>query len=231
MNKQKHKLYMAQILTLIFKDKELCNILGFKGGTALMFFHGLPRFSTDLDFNLLDESKVDFVYEKIRNILLKFGTIDDEAKKFFGPVMVLDYGKGERMLKVEISARQFDNHYEMKTLAGTDIRVLTIPDMFAHKLCAMGERLSPRDVFDVWFFLQKKHASINEQIVRIRTEKSISEYAEWCAQRVHETSPKLLMQGLGEVIDDTQTKKFIKTKLIDETVQALQLFAAFPQIE
>lgn len=231
MNKQKHKLYMAQILTMVFKDKDLCNLLGFKGGTALMFFHGLPRFSTDLDFNLLDESKVDFVYEKVRNILSKFGKIDDEAKKFFGPVMVLDYGKGERMLKVEISARQFDNHYEMKTLAGTDIRVLTIPDMFAHKLCAMGERLSPRDVFDVWFFLQKKHASINEQIVRIRTEKSVSEYAEWCAQRVCETSPKLLMQGLGEVIDDTQTKNFIKTKLVDETAQALELFAAFPQIE
>ncbi len=231
MNKQKHKLYMAQILTMVFKDKDLCNLLGFKGGTALMFFHGLPRFSTDLDFNLLDESKVDFVYEKVRNILSKFGKIDDEAKKFFGPVMVLDYGKGERMLKVEISARHFDNHYEMKTLAGTDIRVLTIPDMFAHKLCAMGERLSPRDVFDVWFFLQKKHASINEQIVRIRTEKSVSEYAEWCAQRVCETSPKLLMQGLGEVIDDTQTKNFIKTKLVDETAQALELFAAFPQIE
>lgn len=231
MNKQKHKLYMAQILTMAFKDKDLCNLLGFKGGTALMFFHGLPRFSTDLDFNLLDENKVDFVYEKVRNILSKFGKINDEAKKFFGPVMVLDYGKGERMLKVEISARQFDNHYEMKTLAGTDIRVLTLPDMFAHKLCAMGERLSPRDVFDVWFFLQKKHASINEQIVRIRTEKSVSEYAEWCAQRVREISPKLLMQGLGEVIDDTQTKNFIKTKLVDETAQALELFATFPQIE
>ena len=83
MNKQKHKLYMAQILTMVFKDKDLCNLLGFKGGTALMFFHGLPRFSTDLDFNLLDESKVDFVYEKVRNILSKFGKIDDEAKKFF----------------------------------------------------------------------------------------------------------------------------------------------------
>ena len=92
MDKQKHKLYMAQILTMVFKDKELCNLLGFKGGTALMFFHDLPRFSTDLDFNLLDEGKLDLVYEKIRNILTRFGTIDDEAKKFFGPVMVLDYG-------------------------------------------------------------------------------------------------------------------------------------------
>ena len=230
MDKQKHKLYMAQILSLIFKDKDLCNILGFKGGTALMFFHNLPRFSTDLDFNLLDMSKQDVAYNKIRQILLRFGTIDDEAKKLNGPILVLDYGKGERMLKVEISNRQYDNHYDTKNLAGTDIRVLTIPDMFAHKLCAMGERLSPRDVFDVWFFLQQIHASINENIIKERTGKTVVEYAAWCSQRVREASPKLLMQGLGEVIDNTRTKNFVKTKLIEETAQALELFATFPQI-
>lgn len=230
MDKQKHKLYMAQILSQIFKDKELCNVLGFKGGTALMFFHNLPRFSTDLDFNLVDESMQDLVYDKIRRILLQYGTIDDEAKKLYGPILVLNYGKGERMLKVEISNRQYDNHYEMKTLAGTDIRVLTIPDMFAHKLCAMGERLSPRDIFDVWFFINNLRANINENIIRQRTGKSVAEYTEWCAKRVSESSPKLLMQGLGEVIDDVHTKNFVKTKLIDDTIQALKLFAAFPQL-
>ena len=230
MDKQRHKLYMAQILSLIFKDKDLCNVVGFKGGTALMFFHNLPRFSTDLDFNLLDVSKQDMVYNKVRQILLRFGTIDDEAKKLYGPIMVLNYGKGERMLKVEISNRQYDNHYETKTLAGTDIRVLTVPDMFAHKLCAMGERLSPRDVFDVWFFLQQMHASVNENIIKERTGKTVAEYAAWCSQRVREASPRLLMQGLGEVIDDTRTKNFVKTRLIEETAQALELFATFPQI-
>lgn len=230
MDKQRHKLYMAQILSLIFKDKDLCNVIGFKGGTALMFFHNLPRFSTDLDFNLLDVSKQDVVYNKVRQILLRFGTIDDEAKKLYGPILVLNYGKGERMLKVEISNRQYDNHYETKTLAGTDIRVLTVPDMFAHKLCAMGERLSPRDVFDVWFFLQQMHASVNENIIKERTGKTVAEYAAWCSQRVRDASPKLLMQGLGEVIDDTPTKNFVKTRLIEETAQALELFATFPQI-
>ena len=230
MDKQRHKLYMAQVLSLIFKDKDLCNVVGFKGGTALMFFHNLPRFSTDLDFNLLDVSKQDVVYNKVRQILLRFGTIDDEAKKLYGPILVLNYGKGERMLKVEISNRQYDNHYETRTLAGTDIRVLTVPDMFAHKLCAMGERLSPRDVFDVWFFLQQMHASVNKNIIKERTGKTVSEYAAWCSQRVREASPKLLMQGLGEVIDDSRTKNFVKTRLIEETTLALELFAAFPQI-
>lgn len=82
MDKNKHKLYMAQILGLIFKDKDLCNVMAFKGGTSLMFFHNLNRFSTDLDFNLLNSDKLDLVYDKVRAILTRFGTIDDEAKKF-----------------------------------------------------------------------------------------------------------------------------------------------------
>ncbi|EGN57422.1 hypothetical protein PRBRB14_22170 [Hallella multisaccharivorax DSM 17128] len=220
---------MAQILSLIFKDKDLCNVMAFKGGTSLMFFHQLNRFSTDLDFNLLVPEKLDLVYDKVRAILTRFGTIDDEAKKLYGPVLVLDYGKGERMLKVEISIRPYPNHYETRSLAGTDIRVMTMPDMFAHKLCAMGECLSPRDIFDVWFFLQN-HTEINEEIVRMRTGKSVSQYALWCAEHVREASPKLLMQGLDEVLNDTKSKAFVKNKLIEETASALELFSSFPVI-
>ena len=99
MNKDKHKLYMAQILGLIFRDKELCRLLAFKGGTALMFFHDLPRFSTDLNFNLLDPTKEREVFTKVRSILQRFGTIDDEAIKHYGILLVLNYEKGERMLE------------------------------------------------------------------------------------------------------------------------------------
>lgn len=220
---------MAQILSLIFKDKDLCKVMALKGGTSLMFFHNLNRFSTDLDFNLLEPEKLDLVYDKVRAILTRFGTIDDEAKKMYGPVLVLNYGKGERMLKVEISIRQFPNHYEILSLAGSEIRVMTMPDMFAHKLCAMGERLSPRDIFDVYFFLQN-HTEINEEIVTLRTGKSISEYAAWCANHVREASPKLIMQGLGEVLNDARSKTFVKNKLVEETSSALELFSSFPLV-
>ena len=43
-------------------------------------------------------------------------------------------------------------------------------------------------------------------------------------------SPKLLMQGLGEVLNDTKSKNFVKNKLINETSSALELFSAFPLI-
>ena len=133
------------------------------------------------------------------------------------------------MLKVEVSNREFPNHYEIRSLLGTDIRVMTLPDMFAHKLCALGERVTPRDIYDVWFFLQK-HTEINEEIVRLRTGMSVSEYAQQCAEKVRRYSSRMLMQGLGEVLSDNKNKNFVRQQLIPETASALEWFAACPLI-
>ena len=227
MDINKHRYYMMQVLLAIFRHPELSRLLGFKGGTSLMLFHGLTRFSTDLDFNLLDASQTENVYHLLHQLLLKFGTIDDEAMKFYGPILVLDYGKGERMLKIEVSNRDYPNHYELKSLLGTDIRVMTMPDMFAHKLCALGERITPRDIYDVWFFLQNR-TDINAEIVSLRTGMSVSDYAMQCAGKVRGYSSRILMQGLGEVLLDNDAKKFARTQLIPDTATALELFAAYP---
>ncbi|MBR4453950.1 MAG: nucleotidyl transferase AbiEii/AbiGii toxin family protein [Bacteroidales bacterium] len=227
MDINKHRYYLTQVLLAIFRHPELCKLLAFKGGTSLMLFHGLTRFSTDLDFTLLDATKSKYVYKELHRLLLKFGTIDDEAMKFYGLILVLNYGKDERMLKVEVSNREYPNHYEIRSLLGTDIRVMTLPDMFAHKLCALGERITPRDIYDVWFFLQKRTA-INEEIVRMRTNMSVSEYAQQCAKKVREYSSRILMQGIGDVLMDNQSKNFARKQLIPETASALELFATYP---
>ena len=220
---------MMQVLLAIFRHPELSRLLAFKGGTSLMLFHGLTRFSTDLDFNLLDATKTELVYQQLHDLLLKFGTIDDEAMKFYGPILVLNYEKGERMLKVEVSNRDYPNHYEIRALLGTDIRVMTLPDMFAHKLCALGERVTPRDIYDVWFFLQKR-TEINAEIVQLRTGLSVSDYALQCAGIVRGYSSRVLMQGLGEVLMDNDSKNFARQQLIPETASALELFASLPLI-
>lgn len=230
MDVNKHKFFMMQILKDIFSDRELASCLAFKGGTALMFFYDLPRFSVDLDFNLLDKSKERRVYEKVRLMLLKYGKIFDEAIKFYGSIIVLDYGVGERKLKVEISNREYDNHYEVKNLLGIQIRVMTLPDMFAHKLCALLDRteITSRDIFDCWFFLQN-HAAINARIVETRMEMPLAEYIQKCVERVELTSDKSLMSGLGE-LTDAKMKSFVRTKLRKETIQLLQFFKAFPTL-
>jgi len=193
-----------------------------------MFFYDLPRFSVDLDFNLINTEKVDTVYEKVRAILLKYGRITDEAKKFFGPILVLDYGAGERKLKIEISVRQFDNHYEIKNLLGINMKVLVKPDMFAHKLCALLDRnvLTTRDIFDCWFFMQKQ-TPVNKSIIESRMEMIYSEYIQKCIETLESMNDKGLLQGLGELMD-SDLKNFVRSKLRTDTIGLLKFYKDFP---
>ena len=71
MDTNKHRYYMMQVLLAIFRHPQLSSLLAFKGGTSLMMFHNLTRFSTDLDFNLLDASKMEYVYSELRGHLQK----------------------------------------------------------------------------------------------------------------------------------------------------------------
>jgi predicted nucleotidyltransferase component of viral defense system len=219
---------MLQILGDIYSDLELANCLGFKGGTAVFFFHGLSRFSVDLDFNLLDAGKEDIAYEKVRKIVLKYGKINDEAKKFFGPVIVLNYGVGERNLKIEISNRQSDCHYEILDFMGITMRVMTEPDMFANKLCALLDRtaLTNRDIFDCWFFMQKR-TPINTAIIENRMKKSFSEYLLDCINAIEKVSPNGLLNGIGELVSPG-LKSFVKNKLKNEVLTLLKFYREFP---
>lgn len=223
----KHKFFMVQILKDIYSDIELANYLGFKGGTALMFFYDLPRFSVDLDFNLIDGQE-EVVYEKVRKILLKYGKVSDEAKKFYGIIVVLDYAFGERKLKVEISNRVFDNHYEIKNLLGINMKVLALQDMFSHKLCALLDRnaITNRDIFDCWFFMQKQ-VPINKALVEGRMNVPLAEYLQRCIEQLESMSGKGLLNGLGELMDNDM-KKFVRTKLRTETIVLLKFYKDFP---
>lgn len=222
---------MVQILKDIYTDIELSNWLGFKGGTALMFFYDLPRFSIDLDFNLLDIESEDVVYRKIRKILLKYGTIFDEAKKFYGPLIVLDYGVNERKLKVEISNRLFENRYEIKNLLGINVKVMVKEDLFAHKLCALLDRnvVTNRDIFDCWFFMQKQ-TPINKGIVESRMEMTLAEYLQKCIEQLESMSDKGLLQGMGELMDN-KMKVFVRNKLRTEVIGLLKFYKNFPILQ
>jgi len=224
----KHKYFLVSILKDIYSDIEIATNLGFKGGNAQMLFYDLPRFSIDLDFNLLNQDKTISVYNKIRSMLLNYGTIKDEAEKHFGLLLVLDYGAFERNLKVEISNREFPDSYEIKNYLGIAMNVMVKPDLFAHKLCDLLDRniLANRDIFDIYYFMNQK-TPINKIIVETRMGKELIEYIDLCIAIIEKINSKTLLNGLGELVD-VNLKEFVKTKLKAETIQLLKMYREFP---
>jgi predicted nucleotidyltransferase component of viral defense system len=224
----RHKFFLVQILKDVYSDIELASWLGFKGGTALMFFYDLPRFSVDLDFNLLNTGKEELVFEKMQAILLKYGTITDKAIKFYGSIIVLNYGLGDRKLKVEVSNRLYDNHYEIKNLLGINMKVMVPADMFAHKLCALLDRneLTNRDIFDCWFFM-KRQTPINKDLIEVRMGIKMADYLQKCIEKLESMSDKGMLNGIGE-LSDSSMKNFVKTKLRSDVIGLLRFYKIFP---
>ena len=81
MNISTHRNIMLQILKDIYSDTTISPFLGFKGGTAAYMFYDLSRFSVDLDFDLLDKTKEDYVFEKVRRIMRNYGNLKEAKKK------------------------------------------------------------------------------------------------------------------------------------------------------
>jgi len=218
-----HKTILFQILKDIYSDTSIAPFLGFKGGTAALMFYGLDRFSVDLDFDLLDETQEELVFERVAKILGKYGTLREANRKRFGVFFVLSYEDRARHVKVEINRRQFDSRFEIKTYLGVSMLVMVPEDVFAHKLVAMHERIgkTSRDVYDVWFFLQKRFP-INEEIVQERTGKSFDEFLQTCIKQLEKLSVRHILDGVGEFLTPSQ-KDWAKAKLREDTIALLQL--------
>jgi predicted nucleotidyltransferase component of viral defense system len=218
-----HKTILFQILKEIYTDTSISPHLGFKGGTAALMFYGLDRFSLDLDFDLLDESQEDQVFERVEQIIQNFGSLKESHKKRFNLFCLISYDDKARNIKVEINRRQFGSRYEIKTYLGLSMRVMVLEDMFAHKLMAMHERIGKtgRDIYDVWFFLQSR-SPINKAIVENRASISFDELVKKCIDQLEKTDNRRVLQGLGELLTPSQ-KDWARAKLKEETIALLKL--------
>ena len=221
-----HKNILIKILKDIFTDHGLGPILGFKGGTAAYLFYDLSRFSVDLDFDLLNRSKEDFVFGEVRKVLEKYGTVKEADKKRFNLFYMLscdDKSPGAQNIKVEINRRDFGSKYDVRDYLGISMKVMVKEDMAAHKLVAMYERLGKtnRDVFDTWFFLEHNWL-INKQIVETRTGMSFKDFLKKCINLLEKIDDKNILAGMGELLDE-KTKKWTKINLKKDILFLLKL--------
>lgn len=231
LNIETHKNILVKILKDIYTDTALGPLLGFKGGTAALLFYGLPRFSVDLDFDLLSHSEdkmfkenaEDLVFEKTERIISQYGEIKTKRKKRFTLFFELFYSNADRNIKVEINRRNFGSKYEVANYFGISMNVMAKDDMFANKMLAMYERVerASRDIFDAWFFLQNDWP-INKGLVEKRAEMPFGAFLEKCVEKLEKVPDRKILAGMGELLDAKQ-KVWVKANLKKEIIFLLKL--------
>ena len=158
--------------------------LVFKGGTALYKFHGLDRFSEDLDF-VQGKRRLDL--EKVRGrvvrscgllglgcVLGRFDRYRNEVNMdlhFRGP---LYDGRKESMARVSfnVSLRESPQEVDLsfhtslyREVPAFELHVMSAREMMAEKVRAIITRDKPRDVYDLWY-LSRKVSDLDYGLVR-----------------------------------------------------------------
>lgn len=219
-----HKVHLTNILMDIYKNSLLSGILGFKGGTAGMLFYGLPRFSVDLDFDLISSSQKEDILvatatKEIGDIVESKYNVIDKSTTQNTLFWVLSYGKGFSHVKIEVSTREVPyNHYTLQNYYGTSIKLITAPDMIAHKMAAITDRAitANKDLFDTHYFLGSKYAGdINYSVIKHRTGLESQDFYKKLLGFLDGVDNKNILSGLGEVLTEPQ-KDWTKAKLLEE---------------
>jgi uncharacterized protein len=166
----------------------------FKGGTCIKYLYGLPRFSEDIDFNItiLPETFQKQIHSNIKKIELigiKTYFIKEETFKhaytceigFHGP---LYQGTEQTRNKIRIDAgkrigtilpaewKLIQSEYpEIKT--NFLVKAMHEEEMLVEKIISLINRKKGRDLYDVWFLLEKK-VPINNELFYQKTSKKFS---------------------------------------------------------
>jgi predicted nucleotidyltransferase component of viral defense system len=143
----------------------------FKGGTAIRkAYFSEARFSEDLDFSVIDINRNDcmrLLKESLENKIIEgitFGKVEEEKTvaglkasiKYVGPLIhaqriKLDFNFRENLVETPVY-KEFISVYSIDSAR---LLVLSLEEIFAEKLHALGSRSAPRDLYDVWFLLKK----------------------------------------------------------------------------
>lgn len=228
LDREKHQLLMGQILKDIYTDISIAPLLGFKGGTCAYFFYGLPRFSVDLDFDLLtlseDNQKV--VLEKITGILQKYGLIKDDHLKRFTIFSLLSYGDKDHNIKIEINIRELipniRDYYELKEYLGISMLVAKKSYLFGSKIATLTLRpeTAMRDIYDVHYFA-KNNWDIDAGVVSALTGKNLKEQLADCILLIEKINDSQIMHGLGELISEKE-KSWVRNQMKADTIFMLK---------
>lgn len=226
---QQEKHYL-QTLVLNSIYSTITNELIFKGGTCLLFFYGLNRFSEDLDFTLtrgIDinklvlnikkdletvgiPNKISKIEENNTSISFKIGAegplYNKEIERCF---IKIDISKREKVSKFDIM--EIKTNY--KEILGFSVPVMSKEEILSEKVRAIMTRNQARDLYDLNFFLKENikpsFELINEKLSYYNKEFDKTEFKKAVLEKekiwISELNPFIL----GKVPEFQEVKNFV----------------------
>lgn len=195
--------------------------MAFKGGTALRFIWGLPRYSEDLDFTLIHVDRRAEIFRMVGALAKEAGyEVTDAAKKFRTLLYEFRFKwEGPNFhLKIEISnPMKMDQDrgeipVRLAPVRGVPILVLREERLTAQKLCALFDREVARDLFDFWFILEKG-LKVDWAYVLERAGMSQVAYFEAIRKKIANFPARRLLMDVGKLVGD-RDRAWLKTNFL-----------------
>ena len=158
-----------QSIMLFILYQEYGNELVFKGGTALSKCYGLDRFSEDLDFTLKVKPKLKKLEDGLKRFGLRYEMESSEGEdsirivlRVEGPLytgirqslckFIIDFSLRESVL-LKPMVKTIGRFLE--EIPSFDVYVMQETEILAEKIRAIATRDKARDIYDLWFLLEK----------------------------------------------------------------------------
>ncbi len=228
MNKESIEKNYFQDLLLFYLFRKT-NKFVFKGGTALYKIYGLPRFSEDLDFSMIEDIRLEEAKKIIEEIA--------ENNNYF---KIKSVKKVKDSLLIKISCAgiltryntlRVDINFKNKLLRGFDVknyisdyvdinpfslRVLKVEEIIAEKIHAILSREKARDLYDLFFLLRiaKFDKELVEEKLKIFGKKLDKKLLEKSISNLEGAWEKELKAFvLGELPDFDIVRDFVLSKI------------------
>lgn len=146
--------HQQELLGLLSRERDLCDVFILSGGTALSAFHLFHRLSDDLDFfsmEPVDELRVHrFVDDISRSMHLK----SKDARRVFDRHIFQLTLADDSLLKLEFTHYPYSSLEDPVVIDG--VRIDSLRDIAANKLAALLDRFEPKDYYDLYFILRQQ---------------------------------------------------------------------------
>ncbi len=175
---QEEKRYVQALALYSLRDQPLI----LKGGTYLWFFHGLDRFSDDLDFTQerkIEKSLPNIVElttglfglsckcKPIKNDLHTISFRADAKGPLYGSAsdlsrVYIEISKRDKVQKPVLSAKLDEPLYNLPIIF---LKGMDLSEVAAEKVRALMRRKKARDMYDLWYLFKRLRIAFDVELV------------------------------------------------------------------